>query len=96
MLWLLKGEKINKKSFHYFSIFLGHVVTCLVLVLVLISKCEQTEENDLKTSKHGEEKKHVCSIYIYTDPFLWRHIYFLEGKKYRYKLFKNTRFMLDR
>ena len=53
-----------------------------MLVLVLISKCEQIEENDLKTSEHyGEEEKHVCSIYIYTDPYLWSHIYFLEGKK---------------
>ena len=53
-----------------------------MLVLVLISKCEQIEKNDLKTSAHyGEEEKHVCSIYIYTDPYLWSHIYFLEGKK---------------
>ena len=22
----------------------------------------------------------MCSIYIYTDPYLWSHIYFLEGK----------------
>ena len=72
-----------------FFYFLGHGVTCLVLVLVLISKCEQIEENDLKTSaEHGEEKKHVCSLYIYTDPYLWRHIYFLEGKKYYFYTIK--------
>ena len=56
-----------------------------MLVLVLISKCEQIEKNDLKTSAHyGEEEKHVCSIYIYTDPYLWSHIHFLEGKKCSY------------
>ena len=56
-------------------------IPVICLILLMISACEKAED-DLKTSfseNHGKDEKHVCSLYIYSDPFLWRQVYLLEG-----------------
>ena len=34
-----------------------------------------------KPKFHKKDEPHVCSVYIYTDPFLWRQMYKLQGNK---------------
>ena len=65
-----------------------HVI-CLVIILNKISQCEQTEdEDDLVTSfrQFQQNEQHVCSLYIYADPFLWRQVYLLEGNYIIYEV----------
>ena len=65
-----------------------HVI-CLVIILNKISQCEQTEdEDDLVTSfrQFRQNEQHVCSLYIYADPFLWRQVYLLEGNYIIYEV----------
>ena len=35
----------------------------------------------VKPKFHKKDEPHVCSVYIYTDPFLWRQMYKLQGNK---------------
>ena len=51
----------------------------LKLVTLILLPLLNPLENSLVTSFHQDEQ-HVCSIYIYTDPFLWRQVYKMEGK----------------
>ena len=65
-----------------------HVI-CLVILLNKISLCEKTEdEDDLMTSfrQFRQNEQHVCSLYIYADPFLWRQVYLLEGNYIIYEV----------
>ena len=56
------------------------LVTVILLVLASPSLNPLNEDfSGLVTSFHQDEQ-HVCSIYIYTDPFLWRQVYKMEGK----------------
>ena len=75
-----KGQEGNKKSTAMLSVDVTIPVICLILLM--ISACEKAED-DLKTSfsenHHQKDEEHVCSLYIYSDPFLWRQVYLLEG-----------------
>ena len=56
------------------------LVTVILLVLASPFLNPLSEDfSGLVTSFHQDEQ-HVCSIYIYTDPFLWRQVYKMEGK----------------
>ena len=37
--------------------------------------------NAAKPPRLNKHEPHVCSVYIYTDPFLWRQMYKLQGNK---------------
>ena len=78
-----KGQEIKKKTTTMLSVDVTIPVICLILLM--ISACEKAED-DLKTSfsenHHQKDEEHVCSLYIYSDPFLWRQVYLLEGAYY--------------
>ena len=38
-------------------------------------------KSQAKPKFHKKDEPHVCSVYIYTDPFLWRQMYKLQGNK---------------
>ena len=38
------------------------------------------DQLDVTSFQNPENEKHVCTLYIYTDPFLWRQVYKMEGK----------------
>ena len=59
------------------------VLTIVILAISLVNPLDRrTNKNPGSSFKqfHGEEE-HVCSIYIYTDPFLWKQVYKMEGKE---------------
>ena len=56
----------------------------ILFVFVVVSPLYNPLQEDtigLVTSFRQDDEQHVCSIYIYTDPFLWRQVYQMEGKK---------------
>ena len=45
----------------------------------------QTDEEELANANenhpHRKQEQNFCSIFIYTDPFLWKQVLQIEGKK---------------
>lgn len=61
---------------------MDHHLGWLVVTSAMIFVTTQGESEDHVNSFHqyNTDQQHVCSIYIYTDPFLWRQVYKMEGK----------------
>ena len=57
------------------------VIFFLFVVVSPLYNPLQEDTTGLVTSFRHDDEQHVCSIYIYTDPFLWRQVYQMEGKK---------------
>jgi hypothetical protein len=52
----------------------------IIVLLMLIMMASMANPSDPVWSfRQFDNDKHVCSLYIYTDPFLWRQVYKLEG-----------------
>ena len=57
----------------------------ILLVVVLgqhaavVNPFQDKYGSGLVTSFRDDDEQHVCSIYIYTDPFLWRQVHKIEG-----------------
>ena len=64
------------------------LVMCSSLIITIVTAVNPFQsENNMVTSfsnakpRFNKDEPHVCSVYIYTDPFLWRQMYKLQGNK---------------
>ena len=91
---LLRQFQTKSQKYHSYTISkisdfkimnsMKFVIFVFVGFLVMVtSPLERSSASEAATSFRQfrpDDDMHVCSIYIYTDPFLWRQVYKMEGR----------------